>query len=245
VPLPAVRKSARNTAAKVGAMLLAVIGIGIWTMAADRTEQVQPSAACAAPQPAVPPNYAVLCAALNRPDLPALLGTPQGQVSAAGPAPLAFGPDAVAEVHVGLSVVSLTDSSVTVEDIADMPEFHPRPTTVLGHGALTYTTSTVTLGAGAGPQTLFVHDLPGATSSPADEDDKTSPGSGSPVRHLVVAQDPKAPGGRAFEIAIFRSNGEPVDNALLHQVAEAVMPTLPGWVAAPSEPSGSASAALR
>ncbi|MFI5648984.1 DUF6215 domain-containing protein [Kitasatospora sp. NPDC051705] len=240
--MPAARKSSRNNAAKAGAMLLAAIGIGIWAMA-DRPGQDQPSAACAAARPADPPSYAALCAALNRPDLPALLGTPQGQVSAAGPAPLAFGPDAVAEVHVGLSVVALTDSSVTVEDIAGMPEFHPRPTTVLGHGALTYTTSTVTLGAGGSPQTLFVHDLPGATPSPASEDDKTSPGSGAPVRRLVVAQDPKGPGGRAFEIAIFRTNGEPVDDALLHQVAEAVMPTLPGWVATPSDPSRSASAA--
>ncbi|WP_435648414.1 DUF6215 domain-containing protein [Kitasatospora purpeofusca] len=240
----AARKSSRNPAARVGAMLLAAIGLGAWMML-DRTDrdQDQPSAACAVPGPSDPPKYAVLCAALNRPDLPALLGTPQSRVWAAGPALLTFGPDAVAQVRLGTSVVSLTDSSTTVKDIADMPEFRPRPTTVLGHGALTYTTSTVTLGSGGGPQTLFVHDLPGATPSQADADDRTSPGSGTPVRNLVVAQDPEAPAGRAFDIAIFRTDGQPVDDALLHQVAAAVMPTLPGWVATSSDPSGSASAA--
>ncbi|MFD8698534.1 DUF6215 domain-containing protein [Kitasatospora purpeofusca] len=242
--MPAARKSSRNPAARVGAMLLAAIGLGAWMML-DRTDQDQdqPSAACAAPRPTDPPNYAALCAALNRPDLPGLLGTPQGRVLSAGPALLAFGTDATVEVRLGTSVVSLTDSSATVKDIADMPEFRPRPTAVLGHGALTYTTSTVTLGSGGGPQTLFVHDLPGATPSPAATDDRTSPGSGAPVRNLVVAQDPKAPGGRAFDLAVFHTNGQPVDDALLHQVAAAVMPTLPGWVATPSDPSGSASAA--
>ncbi|MFE6745373.1 DUF6215 domain-containing protein [Kitasatospora purpeofusca] len=190
--MPAARKSGRNTAAKVGAMLLAATGLGAWMML-DRTDQEQdqdrPSAACAAPRPTDRPNYAALCAALNRPDLPALLGTPQGRVLSAGPAVLAFGTDATVEVRLGTSVVSLTDSSATVADVADTPEFRPRPTTVLGHGALTYTTSTVTLGAGVGPQTLFVHDIPGATPSR--------------------------------------------------------VPTLPGWVGTPPDPSGPASAASR
>ncbi|MEU1424564.1 DUF6215 domain-containing protein [Kitasatospora sp. NPDC005751] len=213
-------KPGRNTAATVTAVALAAVGIGggAWALVAPRTERAEPPAACAAPRPTDPAGYAVLCAALNRPDLPALLGTPQDRVSTAGPAPFGLGKDAMVEVRLGVSAVALTDSSTTVEDIADMPRFLPRPATVLGHPAMTYYTDAMSLGFGT--------------------DGKATTGVGSPVRNLVVAQGPGAPGGRAFEVAVFRHDGRPVDDALLYRVAEAVMPTLPGWVTAPSEPSG-------
>ncbi|MFD8753145.1 DUF6215 domain-containing protein [Kitasatospora sp. NPDC059577] len=162
---------------------------------------------CAAPGPTDQPGYPSLCAALDRPDLPALLGTPEDRVTTAHPAPLAFGKDVMVEVRLKHTVVSLMDSNTSVQDMIGMPQFFAKPATVLGHPAVTYSSSATVLG-------------PEMKSGPA-------------TRNLVVAQDPKAPGGRAFEFAVFRQDGLTPDEAALNRLAETVLPTLPGWVAAP------------
>ncbi|MER8187784.1 DUF6215 domain-containing protein [Kitasatospora sp. NPDC094015] len=209
-------KVGRNTAVVVTVAALAAVGLGggVGWVVASRSgpaEKAEPPVACDQPRPTDPPAYAGLCAALNRPDLPALMGTPEDRVTAARPAPFALG-DPTVEVRLGRSVVVLTDSSVTVEDLADMSQFFPAPATLLGHPATIYSTHAMTFGAGA--------------------DGKVSTGSGPRTRNLAVAKDPKAPGGRAYEIAVFTTDGTPVDEQALYQLAETVLPTLPGWAAA-------------
>ncbi|MEK2494625.1 DUF6215 domain-containing protein [Kitasatospora purpeofusca] len=210
-------KTRRNTGAAVTTAVLAVAGLGgaAWVMIVDRTEQAEPPAACAAARPTDPPGYAALCAALNRPDLPALLGTPKDRVSVAQPALFALG-TAMAEVRLGTYVVSLTESSTTVEEIAGTSRYLPHSVTLLDHPAQTYSTDAMTFGS--------------------DPQEKT--GIGPRVEHLIAAQAPGVPGGRTFEIAVFRNDGRPVDDATVHRVAEAVFPTLPGWSVTPPTSPG-------
>ncbi|MFJ4796019.1 DUF6215 domain-containing protein [Kitasatospora purpeofusca] len=213
-------KTRRNTRATVTTAALAAAGLGgaAWVMTVARTEQAEPPAACVAARPTDPPGYAALCAALNRPDLPALLGTPKDRVSIAQPAPFAFGA-AMAEVRLGTYVVALTESSTTVEEIADTPRYLPHAVTLLDHPAQTYSTDAMTFGSDAQGKAGFL-------------------GIGSRVEHLIAAQAPGIPGGRTFEIAVFRNDGRPVDDATVHRVAEAVFPTLPAWTIAPPTSPG-------
>ncbi|MFJ8627842.1 DUF6215 domain-containing protein [Kitasatospora sp. NPDC093550] len=192
----------------LGGFLAALWGLGCMDGSTDpHAEPVAKPAECAAPRPTDPPGYPALCAALNRPDLPSLLGTPEDRVSTAHPAPIVFGKDVMVEVRLKLSVVSLMDSNTSVDDMVGMPQFFAQPTTVLGHPAVTYRSSASYIFA---------------------------PGKAGPsTRNLVVAQDPKAPGGRAYELAVFRQDERNPDEAALNRLAEALLPTLPGWVAAP------------
>ncbi|MFE7638652.1 DUF6215 domain-containing protein [Kitasatospora sp. NPDC057518] len=164
-------------------------------------------AECAAPRPTDKPGYPALCAALNRPDLPALLGTPEDRVTVAQPAPITFGTDVMAEVRLTHTVVSLLDSSTSLEDTHDMRRVYTWPATVLGHPAATYWSNATSV-------------IPGGKLGPA-------------TRNIVVAQDPAAPGGRAFEVVVFRDDGLTPDEATLTRLAETVLPTVPGWVPAP------------
>ncbi|WP_157855320.1 DUF6215 domain-containing protein [Kitasatospora purpeofusca] len=219
-----VGKTRRNTkatvtTAKVTTAALAAAGLGgvTWVMTVARTEQAEPPAACVAARPTDPPGYAALCAALNRPDLPALLGTPKDRVSIAQPAPFALG-TAMAEVRLGTYVVALTESSTTIEEIAGTPRYLPHSVTLLDHPAQTYSTDAMTFGSDARGKAGF--------------------GIGSRVEHLIAAQDHGIPGGRTFEIAVFRNDGRPVDDATVRHVAEAVLPTLPGWSVTPPTSPG-------
>ncbi|GHF85778.1 hypothetical protein GCM10018790_74090 [Kitasatospora xanthocidica] len=200
---------------RTGLQLLAAVGLvgavvaGLWgvSLLEASTKPAEKPAECTAPRPTDPPGYPALCAAVNRPDLPTLLGTPEDRVTTAHPAPLALGKDPMVEVRLMHTVVGFTDSSTTVEDMIGMPQFRAVPATVLGHPAVTYSSNAFVL-------------APGANTGPV-------------TRNLVVAQDPKAPAGRAFEISVFREDGRALDDATLNRLAETVLPTLPGWVAAP------------
>ncbi|MFF7992977.1 DUF6215 domain-containing protein [Kitasatospora xanthocidica] len=200
---------------RTGLQLLAAVGLvgavvaGLWglSLLETSTKPAEKPAECAAAKPTDPPGYPALCAAVNRPDLPALLGTPDDHITTAHPAPLALGKDPMVEVRLLHTVVGFTDSSTTVDDMTGMPQFHAVPATVLGHPAVTYSSNALVL-------------APGAKTGPI-------------TRNLVVAQDPKAPAGRAFEIAVFREDGRALDDATLNRLAETVLPTLPGWVATP------------
>ncbi|WP_051709772.1 DUF6215 domain-containing protein [Streptomyces sp. NRRL S-350] len=208
-------KGAGTGNGRTGIKLTAVVALtvallaGLWKLGVldDAPKPAGKPVECVEPRPTDPPGYPAMCAALNRPDLPALLGTPDDHVSTAHPAPLALGKDVMVEVRLMRTVVTLMDDSPSVEDMLGMPQFFAKPTTLLGHPAATYSSSTMVLAPGG----------------------KAGPG----TRNLVVAQDPKAPGGRAVEIAVFRQDGQAPDDAALARVAETVMPTLPGWVAAP------------
>ncbi|MEU9041826.1 MULTISPECIES: DUF6215 domain-containing protein [unclassified Kitasatospora] len=200
-----------RTGLKLAGVVVLVAGVmaGLWGLGFLDTppKPEDKPVECVAPRPTDPPGYPALCAAINRRDLPALLGTPEDRITTAHPAPLALGKDPMVEVRLLHTALAITDSSTTVEDMIGMPQFLAKPATVLGHPAVTYSSNALVL-------------VPGGKTGPV-------------TRSLVVAQDPKAPGGRAFELSIFREDGQAPDDATLNRLAETVMPTLPGWVAAP------------
>ncbi len=200
----------------VGGVIAGIWGMGVLSKSSTRNDK---RAACNAPKATDSPEYPALCAALNRPDLPAVLGTPKEHVSIAqsggGPFTFADGTkeyDASAEVQLGSFNVRITDNqNASVKDFADLPGLPAEPTSVLGHPSVTYSDHTMAIPFNGG---------------------NSGTGTGGIARHLVIAKDPKADGG-SFEIAIWRQDGVTPDDAALFRIAEKVLPTVPGWVAGP------------
>lgn len=186
---------------------------GLWATGQFDGPKEQAKKAGPVPCKAAGPNdaqgYAAVCAALNRPDLPALLGTPDDRVLVAHPMPMAPGTDPAVEVRLRHTSVALTAGAFPV---AEPVEFRSgptaTPTTVLGHPAAIYSSTTTPLRPEQGKP------------------------SGPNTRNLLVAQNPTAGTGRAFELAVFRGDGETIDDTTLSRLAEALLPTLPGWAAA-------------
>lgn len=160
---------------------------------------------------------AQLCTALNRSDLPALLGTPAEQAETAGgnesSVKLAGGTEiATPEATVTLKTYSVKISAsydhLPVAQMADLLSTAQKRT-VLGHPAVLYSDRTIAI--------TF------------NGDGKTDTGPGGIARSLLVAQDSKD-GGGSYEIAIWRQDSVVPDDAALLSVAESVLPTIPGWV---------------
>jgi hypothetical protein len=170
---------------------------------------------CQERRPSDAAEYPALCAALNRPDLPVLVGAPTEHVVLAQSAGSTFTyadgtkvTDAAAEVQLGNYDVRLTDNQdISVQALSAVTN-SVQPTTVLGHAALTYSDHTLELTFGGG---------------------SSSGGSGGIARHLVVAKSGGA-GGGSFELAIWRQDGTTPDAAALLRIAEQVLPTAPGWI---------------
>ncbi|MFJ9691574.1 DUF6215 domain-containing protein [Kitasatospora sp. NPDC101183] len=190
-------------AAVVCAVVAGLWGAGLFGGSADRSEQAK-AVVCDAPRPADSEGYAAVCAALNRPDLPALLGAPGDHVVVAHPMPMAIGKEPMVEVRLQHVVLALMVSTFSVDDRFEMRPGLTDQATVLGHPAATYASSMMTFGGKAGPST----------------------------RNILVAQDAKASGGRTFELVVSREDGTSVDDPALNRLAAALLPTLPGWVAA-------------
>lgn len=163
-------------------------------------------------------SAARLCTALNRSDLPALLGTPQEQ------AETAFGsessvkdadgketPSPEAEVSLKTYSVKLwaSDDELRVGEMSGLLGRSGESRTVLGHPALLYSDHTLAL----------TFNLGGG---------KIDSGTGGIARHLLVARDAKD-GGGSFEVALWRQDDVPPDDRALVRVAERVLPTVPGW----------------
>ncbi|MFI8519118.1 DUF6215 domain-containing protein [Streptomyces sp. NPDC085481] len=219
-----------NEGPRVGAQVAAALGLGallagsFWYMAthdqgsaADRGRAV-----CTASTGSLPAQYVSgtrLCEALNRPDLPALLGTPGEQ------AQNAWGSDgwttllkddkvASPEGDVRLPTYSV-NLSVSYDrlPVATMGRFlgnTAEPTKVLGREAVFYSDRTIALKISLGGG------------------GKGEAGPGGIARHLLVAKDPKD-GGGSYEIVIWRQDQGVPDDAALLRVAERVLPTIPGW----------------
>ncbi|MFF7635868.1 hypothetical protein ACFZB9_22385 [Kitasatospora sp. NPDC008050] len=64
----------------------------------------------------------------------------------------------------------------------------------------------------------------------------TSPAPGGVAHSLVIGKHPDGHGG-SYELAIWRQDAGTVNDASLYRIAEAVLPTLPGWVAGTAAPS--------
>ncbi|MGI5458551.1 DUF6215 domain-containing protein [Streptomyces sp. CA-249302] len=163
---------------------------------------------------------AQLCTALNRPDLPMLLGTPDEY------AQTAYGSDATItsadgsktpapEGNVDLDTYSLklsvSDDDVPVADMAAFLGNGAQKRTILGHPAVLYSDRTVALSFNLGGG-------------------KVDTGPGGIARSLMVARDAKD-GGGFFEVSIWRQDDVTPDDAALVRVAEEVLPEVPGWTA--------------
>ncbi|MEV7611378.1 DUF6215 domain-containing protein [Streptomyces sp. NPDC089799] len=219
----AVADKGMSAPAQVIAAVVLVGGLaaGAWAMqAADRQEAEGP-ARCSVSTDVLPAQYASgarLCEALNRPDLPVLLGTPQDPVRSAsgsgdwqtfGSGTKRAAPQATAETekhHVEIGV----DYDLRVES-AGLLGSDVQKQTVLGRPAVFYSSQTLAIGFNIGGS------------------GKATSGRGPMARSLAVARDAKD-GGGFYEVTVWRRSGSlmPDDTTLL-AVAEKVLPTLPGW----------------
>ncbi|MFE9421584.1 DUF6215 domain-containing protein [Kitasatospora sp. NPDC006697] len=172
------------------------------------------------------PRYPALCAALNRADLPLLVGTPAERVSVAGPGLSHWtGADGTrqvvhcAEVQIGQVSIRLTeDDEEDVTDAEIMGSAAHHRSQVLGHLSTTYEMGTIG----------FSFSLGGGSSS-----GKSAPG--GVAHNLVVGKHPNGRGG-SYELAIWRQDTGTPDDAGLYRVAAAVLPTLPGWDPSTTDP---------
>jgi hypothetical protein len=161
---------------------------------------------------------AQLCKALNRPDLPTLLGTPEDSaqtadgnesvVTLAGGAKIAT-PEANVVLKTYSVKLSASYDHLPVAQMADLLGKTAQTKTVLGHPAVLYSDRTIAITFTGG---------------------KTSTGPGAIARRLLVARNAKD-GGGSFEVVIWRQDDVLPDDAALFRVAEQVLPTIPGWTA--------------
>ncbi|MFF6782843.1 DUF6215 domain-containing protein [Streptomyces sp. NPDC012510] len=216
-----------STGAQVFAAVAAVGALvgGMWYLPdiLDQTPSTLGPAACsssddASPAPRGKVSGARLCTALNRPDLPKLLGTPTEQaVSASGSereSTWAGGtktvtPEATVELQTYSVELSASHDDLPVAEMAEYLDHTAQTKTVLGHPAVLYSGRTISIS--------FRLDGSDANSGP-----------GGVARRLLVAGDPKD-NGDTYELVIWRQDALTPDDQALFRVAEKVLPTLPGW----------------
>ncbi|WP_327064551.1 DUF6215 domain-containing protein [Kitasatospora sp. NBC_01302] len=227
---------------RVGAQVVAALAMGGVLVAGllvlqhrqDAAGKPAAAATCQAATADDSPRYPALCAALNRPDLPVLVGAPTDRVTVAGPGPTHWtssdGTKEVvhgAEVQIGQISLRLTDDDdLDVTDAEIMGTAAHHRAQVLGHLSTTYEMNTFgfSFSLGGGP----------ASSEP-----------GGVAHNLVIGKHPDGHGG-SYELAIWRQDAGTPDEASLYRIAEAVLPSLPGWdtgTTAPSAPPATPSPA--
>uniref|UniRef100_A0AAU2JYA1 DUF6215 domain-containing protein n=1 Tax=Streptomyces sp. NBC_00049 TaxID=2903617 RepID=A0AAU2JYA1_9ACTN len=226
-------KKSINAAVQALAAVLAVGGLGgaVWVM--QKIEQHRygdrgPAVCSGTSDADLPAGYvsgAELCTALNRPDLPALLGTPEESALNAGGSVSWFTSAGGAKIGTPVAKVQLETYSVKlaasydrlpVADMADYLGATVQKTTFLGRPAVLSSDRTIAITFGAG---------------------QTGSGPGGIARHLIVAKDAQD-GGGSFEVVIWRQDGRLPEDAALLRTAEQVLPTVPGWAAEVSAGSG-------
>lgn len=212
-------------------VLVPALGVGLWKLQVSSNASNTANAAGSASRPAtcsapekreeVAPGHvsaAQLCAALNRADLPALLGTPAENAKAASSSGGSFTFASGTKVAMPSARVELDTYTVTLEASYDrLPVAESamllgttaRQHTVLGRPAVVYADRTISMRIRIG-----------------GGDTESSPG--VPEHTLVVARDTKDSGG-SFEVTLWRADGAVPDDDVLFRVAEAVLPTIPGW----------------
>ncbi|WP_052391084.1 DUF6215 domain-containing protein [Streptomyces sp. NRRL B-24484] len=199
----------------VGTVIAGMWGAGMFS--GSRADAGRP-AVCEAAKDTDSPEYPALCAALNRPDLPALLGTPDRHVSIAqsGGGPIVHGDgtkefDASAQVQIGPVNVRIThNQGLSVRDITGLRSLLAQPRTVLGHPAAVYRSTTLALVLQGG---------------------RTTTGAGGTAHHLAVAIGPDED-AETVEFSIWRQDDEAPDQDALRRIAEQVLPTVHGWLPA-------------
>jgi hypothetical protein len=170
-------------------------------------------------RPSKPVSGVQLCTALNRTDLPALLGTPtESALNASGNESASTWADGTksvtpeAEVQLATYSVKLStsDDDVPVADMAPFLGSTAQARTIGGHPAVLYSDRTIALKFSFGG------------------DSKIDTGPGGIARSLLVAKDIKD-GGGYYAVSIWRQDDVVPDDVALLRVAETVLPTVPGW----------------
>jgi hypothetical protein len=203
----------------VGGVLGGMWGLGIFNLSSAAASK--PAVCSVTPATPATPAAATadasagrLCAALNRSDLPVLLGTPgdhllnaSGSTSTFTSAGGSQSRTPQADVQTTTYSLKLTgnDDDLTVAEAVPLLGGTAQQTTVLGHPAVLYSNRTIAFSLGGGG---------------------TRPG--GIARTLMVARSAKD-GGGSFEIALWRQDDVLPDDNALRRVAEQVLPTLPGW----------------
>ncbi|WP_329112847.1 DUF6215 domain-containing protein [Streptomyces sp. NBC_01353] len=217
--------------AVAGLLLVPALCAGLWvlgeTVDSNGVNSAKGPASCSDGEPEkapvepgqVPVTGTQLCEVLNRPDLAELLGTPTEPVKSAHGSDSSFGigdekvATPSAEVEIGTYTVTL---SATYDDrpVGGEPSIlwnDAQRRKLLGRPAVLYSDRTISI--------RFRLDGSDAQTGP-----------GVPTRTVVVARDAKDSGG-SFEVTLWRQDGWVPDDAVLLDIAEKVLPTVPGWSA--------------
>ncbi len=216
--------------------LVAVVVGGMWGLrglgdtSPQRPEDRKP--ATCSPTHDAPPSQRVsgaqLCTALNRRDVPTLLGTPEERAKTAGGSEswvkLAGGtkiatPESTIELETYSVKLSASYDHERVAQSAGLLGETAQAKTVLGRPAVLYSDRTIAIS----------FDLSDGKAS------NTDTGPGGIARILVIAKDPKDRGG-SFELALWRQDGGMPDDEALLRVAKKVLPTIPGWTTVRQHP---------
>ncbi|WP_217181496.1 DUF6215 domain-containing protein [Streptomyces sp. AC495_CC817] len=208
---------------------VATVGVllgGLWLLGdlLDTTPETVGPAVCSSSSDDLSPtgrgrvSGAQLCAALNRADLPELLGTPTEQaVIASGSenestwfdGTRTVTPEATVELDTYTVEISASYEDLPVAEAVGYLGSGVETRKVLGHSAALYSGRTI-----------------GISFRLDGSDPQSAPGGVS--RQLLVATDAKD-SGSTFELVIYRQDSQIPDDAALFRVAEKVLPTLPGW----------------
>ncbi|MFH9248161.1 DUF6215 domain-containing protein [Streptomyces lydicus] len=221
-------KKGMGAGAQAVAAVVLVSGLvgGMWglrDLGDVSTDETKP-AACDRAHDARPSKHvsgAQLCTALNRRDLPTLLGTPEERAETAGGSESwmkgAGGtkivtPEATVQLKTYAVKLSASYDRLPVAQSVRWLGETAEAKKILGRPAVLYSDRTIALSF-----SFDGHKIGQSDSRP-----------GGIARSLVVAKDAKD-GGGSFEIALWRQDeGTPDDEALL-RVAEKVLPTIPAW----------------
>ncbi|MEU9449093.1 DUF6215 domain-containing protein [Streptomyces sp. NPDC048277] len=204
-------------------VLVAAVMGGLWAQhkLVRHKDASSAPASCSNPTNHLPARYvsgARLCTVLNRPDLPALLGTPREKIETAGGSggwiTLAGGtkiaaPEATVSLKTYSVKLSASYDDMPVSEAGDLLN-DARRTTVLGHPAVVYSSPTIS----------FKFNLAGG---------KADTGPGGTARCVLVSKHGKDDGKGTFELAIWRQDDVYPDDTALLRVAEQVLQTVPGW----------------
>lgn len=159
-----------------------------------------------------------LCTALNRADLPTLLGTPtEYAMTASGKEIMSkwadgertVSPEAEIQLATYSVKLSTSDDDIPVAEMAGFLGSSVQNRTIGGHPAVLYSDRTISLKFNLGGG-------------------KVDTGPGGIARSLLVAKDSKD-GGGFYEVTIWRQDDVVPDDFALLRIAETVLPTVPGW----------------
>ncbi|MFJ1967293.1 DUF6215 domain-containing protein [Streptomyces sp. NPDC087903] len=208
-------------------VVVGVLGGGLYVIQKNDAEAADKPAACSADdkdkkaakdaKAAQRISGTELCTALNRADLPTLLGTPQEHARTAygsdGSVEMAGGtkihtPEGTVQLDTYTVKLSRSYDDLPVAGTADLLD-DAETKKIQDHPAVLYSSPTIAIRFNLGGG-------------------KSDTGPGGIARTLLVAPDTKD-GGGSYELAIWRQDDVRPDDTALLRIAHEVLPTVPGW----------------